>query len=70
MKARELAELLLKNPDFEVRTTISYHNNTTWGISYASGNIIGIAGIGYSSSVILLDNDIKIDGVLCYDKGI
>jgi len=60
MKAKDLAELLLKYPDFEVEG-IFYDDSqctieSSWG-TYHTFNINGIADIGHSSKVIVLDCD-------------
>lgn len=58
MKAKELAELLLKNPDFQVKAM--YVDTSQCSVEhlypeYHSLNITGIADIGYSDKVIVLD---------------
>lgn len=58
MKAHELAELLMKHPDFEVNVTTVDDTNCTaerpWP-NYRTFSVIGIADIGHSDKVIVLD---------------
>lgn len=60
MKAKDLAELLLKNPDFEVRgcyvDTSRCDVDHLWP-EYNWFDISGIADVGYSDKVIILDCD-------------
>lgn len=60
MKARELAELLLQHPDFEVEG-ISETFNLQFGNYpiYTNFTIDGIADIGHSDKVIILDCNLK-----------
>jgi hypothetical protein len=56
MKAKDLAELLLKNPDFDVKgcyVDISKLEHS-WS-DYHFFDISGIADVGYSDKVIILD---------------
>ena len=57
MKAKELAELLLKNPDFDVRLIIPETCPKCGFFDYTSYNITGIADIGYSERVIILNEE-------------
>lgn len=52
MKAKELAEKLLENPDFEVEFVHLEKDNSKWGMSLISFNNIKIDDIGYSDKVI------------------
>ena len=55
MKAKELAEKLLEHPDFEVKGNfIDYFSSGEWPI-YHTLKVCGIADIGYSDKVIVLD---------------
>jgi len=56
MKAKKLAELLMKHPDFEVNLVTLREDNEklAWPI-YTTYNVIGIADIGWSSKIIQLD---------------
>lgn len=57
MKAKELAEELLKNPDFEVEL-IRMIGDTTYDHpypEYETLKIFGVADVGYSDKVIILD---------------
>lgn len=57
MKAKELAQELLKNPDFEVGL-VYIKDNPTYDHpypEYETLEICGIADVGYSDKVILLD---------------
>lgn len=49
MKAKELAEILLKNPDFEVTTGFSIDGD--WYFF----NVIGVSDIGNSDKIIRLE---------------
>ena len=57
MKAKELAEMLLKYPDFDVQMVISELDNSKWGMTVRTFDIIGIGDIGHSDKVIQLDNE-------------
>ena len=60
MKAKELAELLLKNPDFEVQCVFVDASKCSVDHIYPDYNFVnvcGIADIGYSSKVIVLDTE-------------
>ena len=57
MKAKELAELLMHNPDFEVQGMVYIGNATVdhpWP-NWTTFTVDGIADIGYSEKIILLD---------------
>lgn len=57
MKAKELAEKLLEYPDFEVKGVfVNYFSSEKWP-EYHSLKITGIADIGHSDKVIVLDLD-------------
>ena len=60
MKAKDLAELLLENPDFEVKgcyvDTSKCDIDHLWP-EYNIFTISGIADVGYSEKVIILDYD-------------
>jgi hypothetical protein len=60
MKAKDLAELLLQYPDFEVQGCFCDTSNCTiehYYPNYYKFNVIGIADIGHSDKVIILDYD-------------
>lgn len=60
MKAKELAEELLKNPDFNVQCVfvdISACSVDHLYPDYHFVNVCGIADIGYSDKVIVLDTE-------------
>ena len=62
MKAKELAEELLKNPDFDVEFTtwVNIANEESEGCHYPcliKFNNIGLGDIGYSDKVIQLTGD-------------
>ena len=60
MKAKRLAELLLENPDFEVKCVfvdISKCSVDHIFPDYHYMNVCGIADIGYSSKIIVLDTE-------------
>ena len=55
MTAKELAEKLLEHPDFEVKGVfVNYFSSGKWP-EYHSLKITGIADIGHSDKVIVLD---------------
>ena len=55
MKAKELAEKLLEHPDFEVKSIfVDYFSGTIYP-KYHNLKVIGVADIGYSDKVIILD---------------
>ncbi len=55
MKAKELAEKLLEHPDFEVKGVfVNYFSSGKWP-EHHSLKITGIADIGHSDKVIVLD---------------
>ena len=57
MKAKELAELLLEHPDFEVRGVfVDYFTSSQWP-RYHNLKICGIADVGYSDKKIVLEID-------------
>lgn len=60
MKAKDLAELLLQHPDFEVKCVICDTSKCSiehiWP-DYEFLNISGIADIGHSDKVIVLDTE-------------
>lgn len=56
MKAIELAEKLLEHPDFEVKA-IYLHPSIGWGLTMEKYNVSGIADVGYSDGVAVLDLD-------------
>ena len=55
MTAKELAEMLLKYPDFEVKFSIFECDNSEYGASVRSWNIIDIGDVGHSSKIIQLE---------------
>lgn len=54
MKAIELAQELLKNPEFEVDLIIFEEDNSDWGFSLKKFVVAGIEDIGYSDQIIRL----------------
>ena len=55
MTAKELAEKLLEHPDFKVKGVfVEYFSNDMWP-RHHSVNVCGIADIGHSDRVIVLD---------------
>lgn len=55
MNAKDLAKILLENPDFEVQVSISKEDGTEWGFTVEQYTITGINDIGYSEKVIDLN---------------
>ena len=55
MTAKELAEELLKHPDFKVKGVfVDYFSSSKWPEQH-NLKVCGIADIGYSDKVIVLD---------------
>lgn len=54
MKAKELAEQLMQNPDFEVQAMFVNHQEKGWP-NYQTLSVDGIADVGHSSKIIILD---------------
>jgi len=68
MKAKELIKILEQHPDFDVQVLVGPIKDTSnWASPSFWGNITGVADIGHSDKVIVLDNDIKVTGVLHYE---
>lgn len=59
MKAKELAEQLLKHPEFEVHFNILEPDNSEWGASLRTFNI-AVGDIGYSSKIIKLQAEAEL----------
>ena len=57
MKAKELAEELLKTPEFEVKAVHLHESDAGWGIDMDRFNVNGMADVGYSDGVAVLDLD-------------
>jgi hypothetical protein len=55
MKAKDLANELLKYPDFEVSFSFGERDNSSWGYTVRQFDNISIGDIGHSDKVILLD---------------
>lgn len=57
MKARELAEKLMLNPDFDVQFSFCEKDLSEYGLTLRNFYNIVIDDIGYSSKVIILGGD-------------
>ena len=57
MKAKDLAELLLKYPDFDVRLIIPEACPKCGFFDYTSYNVTGVADVGYGEKVIILNEE-------------
>lgn len=55
MKAKELAELLMEHPDFEVTTAFSERDNSEYGMTIRKFEARGIGDIGHSDKIIQID---------------
>ncbi|MFH2030296.1 MAG: hypothetical protein ABIJ40_06660 [Bacteroidota bacterium] len=55
MKAKDLAELLLENPEFNVEMALFEKDSSDWSATLRRFEINGIADIGYSDKIIILD---------------
>ena len=56
MKAKELSDLLMENPDFDVDFAFmdKNDNNPIWKLTLRTFDITGIGDIGYSEKLIRL----------------
>ena len=54
MKAKELAEKLLENPEFEVKA-VHLYPSVGWGLTMDKYSVNGLADVGYSDGVAVLD---------------
>ena len=54
MKGKELAEQLLKYPDFDVVFSFSEKDNSEWGMTVRRWEDISVEDIGHSNKVLLL----------------
>jgi len=59
MKAKNLVTLLLKYPDFEVGFNNFRADDSPWGARLVQYSISGIADIGHSDKIIILDGKPK-----------
>ena len=62
MKAKELAEELLKHPDFDVELTYMTFKRDGMHTQFPdvyNYKITGIADIGYSDKIIILDGEVE-----------
>lgn len=59
MKAKELANALFKNPDFDIVFTFSEVDNSEWGMTVRRFENVKICDIGYSNMVVSLGGDEK-----------
>lgn len=59
MKGKELAKLLMQYPDMEVKFTISFQECPCAPLIYETYEITGIADIGHSDKVIVLDGELE-----------
>lgn len=57
MKAKDLAEELLKNPEFEVEMSLWVYKEDHRIPTIETVKIVGIADVGYSDKVIVLDGE-------------
>lgn len=55
MKAKELAEKLLKYPDFDVDIAVTEYGQSEYGMTVIAYKVIGIGDIGHSEKLIRLD---------------
>ena len=58
MKAKDLAEELLKNPDFEVEVSIWVNGQESRRPTLSTCRIEGVADVGYSDKIIVLDGGV------------
>lgn len=57
IKAKELAEELLKHPDFEVFLLFCELDNSEYGMTVRRFKINGIGDIGHSDKTLILDSE-------------
>ena len=55
MKAKDLIKVLEKNPDFEVKTSISKRDDSDWGFHVETYSVTALTDIGHSDRVIILN---------------
>lgn len=55
MKAKDLAKLLMKFPDFEVEHVFCERDNSEYGLTVRKFEARGIGDIGHSDKVIQID---------------
>lgn len=63
MKAKELAEKLLETPEFEVKA-VHLYPSIGWGLSMDKYSVNGLADVGYSDGVAVLDLDREAESVM------
>lgn len=59
MKAKDLAKILMENPNFDVVFTTTHTNESQWGFEFVTYDINDIE-LGHSDKVIHLGGDVKI----------
>ena len=59
MKAKDLAQELLKNPDFDIEFSFSSNDGSEWGFAVHSFENVKIDDIGYNDKIIILGGDEK-----------
>lgn len=60
MKAKELADILLRHPDYDVKVSIVTVDDEATGfaaIDYKNYDVTSLADVGYSDKVIVLDTE-------------
>jgi hypothetical protein len=55
MKAKELSDLLLQYPDFDVDICLCEPDGSSYGLGCRTFDVTGIADIGHSVKIIQLD---------------
>ena len=55
MNAKDLIKVLEKNPDFEVKTSISKRDDSDWGFHVETYSVTALTDIGHSDRVIILN---------------
>ncbi len=60
MKAKELAEELLKNPEFNVEVSF-WVNKEDQRPTLDTVKVVGVADVGFGDKVIVLDGEMKHD---------
>lgn len=62
MKAKDVAKILMSNPEFEVELCLTTPCDTGCGVSFERFKINGLEDIGYSDQVLILDIEKTGDG--------
>ena len=59
MKAKDLAQELLKNPDFDIDFSFSFDDGSEWGLVVRRFKNVKVDDIGYNDKMIILGGEEK-----------